>query len=101
MPTKQPITRNLPAIMERPMREIMLFAWVDSRLKLSPSFSMKMSVEAFMERYGISEDDWPLQTALISVYKNFCARFNICDEVTKVNFDAIVQAYEKKLKEYI
>lgn len=101
MPKQQPISRNLPQMMERPMREIMLFSWVDSRLSLSPNFSIKMSVDAFMTRHGISEDDWPLQTALIAVYKNFHPRFNICDETEQKNLSAIIEAYEKKLSEYV
>jgi len=73
MPKHQLIKKSLPELMTRPVYEIMLIAWIESRAVLGPGFRVSTSIMAFMKHYGIPEEHWSYDSAMAFYYNNLNA----------------------------
>ena len=73
MPKDQLIKKSLPEMMTRPVYEIMLIAWIESRATMSNSFKVSTSIIAFMKHYNIPEEYWSYDSAMAFYYNNLNA----------------------------
>jgi len=69
MPAKIGLIDALPALTTRPMYEIMLVAWVTSRVTIGSGFKIHNSIKSFLDFYHIPPDMWDAKTAEAFYYK--------------------------------
>ena len=93
MPKDIGLKKNLPEIMSRPVYEIMLNAWVESRLVLSPAFSIQASIQSFFDYFGITQDDWDINTAMQSFYNHN----NDCASMKKNNLNKNIEKWKNQM----
>lgn len=61
------ITRAIPAFYKCQAEDLLLYGWVTAQQRVVPSVTVTQSVEMFMAYFDISEDEWSVSSALMTV----------------------------------
>ncbi len=92
MPKNTCLKNTLPALLCRPMYEILLHGFVMGRTTLVPAFQISTAVVDFMNMLDIEPDEWNIRTAIQYIYNYYgCEK-----EVTKTNITKIIKEWEQR-----
>jgi len=73
MPKNKEYLNKIPAFYRRSTLDILMFAHITAMRERS-GMTIEAAVDDFFELYGISDDDYPTETALVTynrIYHNF------------------------------
>jgi len=69
MPREKPFEVNIEKFYKYKAVDIMLFAWVSCLEKNLPAVNQTKAIENFLAWMGLSEDDYPLDSAKVTYSK--------------------------------
>ena len=65
MPKEKPFEANIEKFYKNKTIDVMMFAWVSCLEKNLPAVSQTKAIENFLAYMGLSEDDYPLDSAKV------------------------------------
>lgn len=69
MPKQTLFRANLPDLVQCNAENLALYIYVTAQKDLAPSLEIKDCIIRFMEKYNITEEEWPVSTALHMYYR--------------------------------
>lgn len=57
--------KEMPAIYKRKMHHHIMLGWVRGQRRLVSGLSIEKAIEGFMDEYKLTEEDFPLRTAMV------------------------------------
>jgi hypothetical protein len=67
MGSEKNIRKGIPALYKCQAEDLLLFGWVTAQQRVVPSITVTQSVEMFMRYFDISEEDWAVSSALMTI----------------------------------
>ena len=64
MPKDKPFKNEIEAFYVSNIEDIALYMWVEAIQDILPSVKLKTAIEMFKKRFGLSEEDFSLESAL-------------------------------------
>ena len=66
MPKEKPFESRIETLYKKNGVDLMMFAWVTAITKILPAVSQVKAIEMFQEWLGLSEDDYPAESAKVT-----------------------------------
>ena len=75
MSKEKPFENKIPAFYKKNAIDIAMFGWVLGMRRGLPAVKTNKSIELFLHEFKLSEDDYPLRSALVT-YERIQKEFN-------------------------